>query len=587
MNAEHLLTHFNRIADAPDAIPRLRRFILDLAVRGKLVEQDQNDEPASELLKRIAAEKKRLGKAGERKKSKPTTDLPSSIPERDVAPGWVITDLQSVCASITDGDHLPPPKTESGIPFLVIGNVRSQTINFAESRFVSPEYYEALDPIRRPRSGDLLYTLVGSYGIPVVVRDEQPFCVQRHIGILRPSKLIDVGFLARVMESRLVFEQVTACATGIAQKTVPLSGLRRLLIPLPPLAEQHRIVAKVDELMALCDRLETARKEREATRDRLAAASLARLNTPDPAVFQNHAAFALENLTPLTTRPEQLKALRQTILNLAVRGKLVEQESSEGGVDDLLEEFGIQQKRLIAEKKLKHSVSTCNLEIQDNLASIPNSWCWVPLGKLISFGPQNGVSPRATNSTDAPKAITLTATTSGAFDASHFKHVEADVPTDSEYWLRDGDLLFQRGNTREYVGIAAYFSGASGVFLYPDLIMKVRLLDGLSLPYVHLALVSPGARTYFSTKATGTQETMPKINQQTLLNTPVPLPPLAEQHRIVAKVDELMAVCGRLEASLATGDDIRGRLLDVQIHDALALASPASAKHSANEPSAR
>ena len=194
---------------------------------------------------------------------------------------------------------------------------------------MSPEYYEALDPIRRPRSGDLLYTLVGSYGIPVVVRDEQPFCVQRHIGILRPSKLIDVGFLARVMESRLVFEQATACATGIAQKTIPLSGLRRLLIPLPPLAEQRRIVANVDELMALCDRLATARKERETTRDRLATASLAHLNTPpdpDPAVFQNHVVFALDNLTPLTTRPDQIKVLRQAILNLAVRGKLVEQD---------------------------------------------------------------------------------------------------------------------------------------------------------------------------------------------------------------------------------------------------------------------
>ena len=239
------------------------------------------------------------------------------------------------------------------------------------------------------------------------------------------------------------------------------------------------------------------------------------------------------------------------------------------GADGLLEELSIQQKRLITEKKLKHSVSTCNLEIQDNLASVPNSWCWVPLGKLISFGPQNGISPRATNSTDAPRAITLTATTSGTFDASHFKHVEADVPADSEYWLRDGDLLFQRGNTREYVGIAAYFSGVSGVFLYPDLIIKVRLLNGLCLPYVHLALVSPGARTYFSTNATGAQETMPKINQQTLLDTPVPLAPLAEQHRIVAKVDELMAVCDRLEASLATGEETQGRLLDSLLNEIL------------------
>ena len=252
-----------------DQIKALRQTILNLAVRGKLLEQDPNDEPAAELLKRIAKEK-----AGESKKTKPTISLTSSITRCDVPSGWVITDLQSVCASITDGDHLPPPKTESGIPFLVIGNVRSQTIEFTGSRFVSPEYYEVLDPIRRPRSGDLLYTLVGSYGIPVVVRDNQPFCVQRHIGILRPSNFIDVGFLARAMESRLVFEQATACATGIAQKTVPLSGLRRLLIPIPPLAEQHRIVTRADELIALCDRLEASLSTGDDTRRRLLDALL-------------------------------------------------------------------------------------------------------------------------------------------------------------------------------------------------------------------------------------------------------------------------------------------------------------------------
>ena len=273
-HAAFALNNLTPLTTRPDQIKALRQTILNLAVRGKLVEQDPEDEPAGELLKRVAREKKRLVEAGEIKKTKPTTDLTSSISGLDVTPGWVITSLQSVCASITDGDHLPPPKTESGIPFLVIGNVRSQTINFAGSRFVSPEYYEALDPIRRPRSGDLLYTLVGSYGIPVVVRDEQPFCVQRHIGILRPSKLIDVGFLARVMESRLVFEQATACATGIAQKTIPLSGLRRLLIPLPPLAEQRRIVAKVDELIAVCDRLEASLAAGEETRGRLVEAVL-------------------------------------------------------------------------------------------------------------------------------------------------------------------------------------------------------------------------------------------------------------------------------------------------------------------------
>ena len=268
-HAAFAIEHLTPLTTRRDQIKALRQTILNLAVRGKLVAQDPNDEPASKLLERITKEK-----SGESKKTKPTISLTSSITRCDVPSGWVIADLQSVCASITDGDHLPPPQTESGVPFLVIGNVRSQTIEFAGSRFVSPEYYEALDLIRRPRSGDLLYTLVGSYGIPVVVRDNRPFCVQRHIGILRPSNFIDVGFLARAMESRLVFEQATACATGIAQKTVPLSGLRRLLILLPPLAEQHRIVATVDELMALCDRLEASLTTGDDTRCRLLGALL-------------------------------------------------------------------------------------------------------------------------------------------------------------------------------------------------------------------------------------------------------------------------------------------------------------------------
>jgi type I restriction enzyme S subunit len=123
-------------------------------------------------------------------------------------------------------------------------------------RHVSEQYYNALDTIRRPQKGDILYTLVGSYGIPIMITDDKPFCVQRHIGILRPSLTINARFLSRILESQWVFDQATSYATGIAQKTVPLAGLRRILIPLPPLAEQHRIVAKMDELMALCDQLE-------------------------------------------------------------------------------------------------------------------------------------------------------------------------------------------------------------------------------------------------------------------------------------------------------------------------------------------
>src|SRR5215216_3587082 len=136
MNAERLLQHFDRISEVPDAIPRLRQFILDLAVRGKLVDQDPNDEPAEELLKWIQEEKAQLVKGGKIKKEKPIQSRAKGGMPAELPKGWLWTTIQEVCTSVTDGDHLPPPKSESGIPFLVIGNVRSKSIEFGDCRHV-------------------------------------------------------------------------------------------------------------------------------------------------------------------------------------------------------------------------------------------------------------------------------------------------------------------------------------------------------------------------------------------------------------------------------------------------------------------
>jgi type I restriction enzyme S subunit len=256
-HANFYLGHLPCLTTRPAHIQQLRQTILNFAVRGQLVPQDPSDEPASEILRRIKAEKAQLVKGGIIKKLDSIT-----LPDESEFPfpmplGWTPAYLQSLCISVTDGDHLPPPKADQGIPFLVIGNIRSRALNFTGCRHVSKQYYDALDTIRRPKKGDILYTLVGSYGIPVMIADDREFCVQRHIGILRPSLTINARFLSRVLASNWVFDQATVCATGIAQKTVPLAGLRKILIPLPPFAEQQRIVTKVDELMAVCDRLES------------------------------------------------------------------------------------------------------------------------------------------------------------------------------------------------------------------------------------------------------------------------------------------------------------------------------------------
>jgi type I restriction enzyme S subunit len=262
-HARFFLRHSPRMITKPEHIAGVRQAILDLAVRGRLVPQHPGDQAATELISAIV--RRRGGRSASAQPPAMQVSLPGS---------WQATTLATACVSVTDGDHQPPPKTDTGIPFLVISDVRSGEIDYRGSRYVSEDYYKGLNTFHRPATGDVLYTLVGSYGIPVRVTSDDRFCVQRHIGILRPEPEVSQDYLAAALRSTCSFKQATDCATGIAQKTVPLRGLRRLAIPLPPLAEQHRIVAKVDELMAVCDELEQSLTTQQAERARLLEALL-------------------------------------------------------------------------------------------------------------------------------------------------------------------------------------------------------------------------------------------------------------------------------------------------------------------------
>jgi type I restriction enzyme, S subunit len=237
---------FDLIVDRADRVGELRRAILDLAMRGHL--SGAASAPAGPHAPGDA-------------------DGPFELPA-----GWRWARLDQLCGSITDGDHQPPPRSSDGIAFLTIGNLSRGALDFGQTRHVPREYFERLDERRVPRAGDLLYTVVGSYGIPVVVATQQPFCVQRHIAILRPLPSTSVAFLYHAMQSSLVFRQAEAAATGIAQPTVGLGALRRFRVPLPPPDEQHRLVERLARLMALCDALEAALREAERRADQLAAA---------------------------------------------------------------------------------------------------------------------------------------------------------------------------------------------------------------------------------------------------------------------------------------------------------------------------
>jgi len=199
---------------------------------------------------------------------------------------WEVRTLDSVCSSIFDGDHMPPPKAESGIPFLVISNVNTGHLTFENTRFVPQEYYDTLSDTRKPQLGDVLYTLVGSFGIPVVVNSKRPFCFQRHMALLRP---IDVSpqFLWYILQTPEMYDKASSIATGTAQLTVPIKGLRAMTIPRPNIAEQVEIVRILDGFFA---REQSAKEAAEAVlyqielmkKSILARAFRGELGTNDP-----------------------------------------------------------------------------------------------------------------------------------------------------------------------------------------------------------------------------------------------------------------------------------------------------------------
>ena len=200
---------------------------------------------------------------------------------------WDNRTLTSVCRSIFDGDHMPPPKSENGIPFLVISNVNDGHLSFENTRFVPQEYYDSLSETRKPQIGDVLYTLVGSYGIPVVVDDERPFCFQRHMALLKP-KFINTYFLWYLLQSQEMFTKASEIATGTAQLTVPIKGLRMIEFLCPSKNEQTEIVCILDSLLAQDQQAKEAAEAVLSQIDTMKKAILARafrgeLGTNDPA----------------------------------------------------------------------------------------------------------------------------------------------------------------------------------------------------------------------------------------------------------------------------------------------------------------
>jgi type I restriction enzyme S subunit len=530
MNAEQLLAHFERISEAPDAISRLRRFVLDLAVRGKLVDQDPEDEPAGELLQRLkpakalAYELEGL-RARQSVSSANRDDLWFEIPGSWALPCF--DDIFVIVSGVTKGQRIPLSESIE-VPYLRVANVQRGSLDLSQIKTIGVRIPDV--ERYRLKDQDILMTEGGDWdklGRAAIWADQIPDCIhQNHVFRLRvpTDELIPewVILYANSDPGRKFFEDCSKQTTNLA--SINMTQLRSCPLPLPPLAEQHRIVAKVDELMALCDQLEAARQQREQCRERLVAATLQRLNQPaeDPASFRQDASFALQVLPSLTTTPAQIKQLRQTILNLAVRGKLVAGS----------------------------------------------------LGRIAAVGDyrrlQNGYAFKS--GWFAKSGIRLLRNVNVGHGQIRWNDV-AHIPEErfsefARFSLEEGDIVLTLDRPFIVTGTKV---ARVNVCDLPALLLQrvgrfVEIAPGVDDDYLFLWINSPH---FIEQIDPGRSNGVPHISSKQVEAASILIPPLAEQHRIVAKVDELMALCDQLEQQLSQADQQRRRLLEAVLAEAL------------------
>ncbi len=575
MNPELLLAHFDRISDAPDAIPRLRRFILDLAVRGKLVEQDPHDEPGSTLLKRIQIKKAEITQDGAARKERlipllAENDLPFCLPSN-----WrwsQLAEIGFINPRNTSEDSLlssfvPMPRisAEYGVasthevrPW---GDIKSGYTHFAEGDAALAK----ITPCFENGKSTIFRGLTGGIGAGTT-----------ELHVIRPV-IVSAEYILIFLKCPHFIESGISRMTGTAgQKRVPTEYFAYSPFPLPPIAEQRRIVAKAEELMALCDQLETAKDDRERRRDRLTASSLFHLNgAANTEAFRRHADFCLGNLRSFTTRPDQIKQLREAILNLAIRGQLVRQDTRDEPVSQLLKCIVAENARLQQAKSIRAQKSVPPAESFETETVIPKTWIHAYLQDLAY---------QITDGTHlTPKYTERGKPFLSAQNVKPFRFIP-----DKHRFVSDADFTNYRSNrkpergdvllTRVGAGIgeAAVLDSDFEFAFYVSLCLIKIPTKFLNPKYLVLWLNSPEGRDSSTIRTYGKGASQGNLNLGLIRTFKVPLPPLDEQLRIVAKVDELMAVCDELEKKLSDTQTECHSLLEAILHHALIDASETS-----------
>ena len=479
----------------------LKNSILQLAIQGKLVPQRAEEGSAEELYKQIQAEKKKLIKEKKIKKEPPLPEITDDEKPFDIPETWKWVRLYEIL-DVRDGTHDTPKYVIKGIPLVTSKNLINNTIDFATTKLISYEDAKNINIRSAVNTDDILFAMIGTIGNPVLVKKDREFCI-KNMALFKSIdyKLFDMKYLFWYLQKEQ--DTMRKKASGGVQSFVSLKYLRNYFFPLPPLAEQKRIVAKIEELLPYVEQYEKAYNE------------LQELDKRFPGDLQ------------------------KSILQLAIQGRLLPQRAEEGNAEELYKQIQAEKKKLIKEKKIKKEKPLPEITAEEKPFEIPETWKWVRLGDVGSWA--SGATPARAN-TD---------------------YYGGKIPWLKTGDLNDGDII----DTSEYITELALKNtsvrlnpvGSVLMAMYGATIGKIGILkidattnqaccacipyNGIFNKYLFYFLLSY-RKDFIKMGAGGAQ---PNISKEKIVNTTIPLPPLAEQKRIVAKLEEILPLCNKLK----------------------------------------
>lgn len=564
MNRQTFLDSFGYMADAPDGVDTLRRLVLDLAVRGRLTRQDPDDEPATELLKGSKLDRDRQVAAKVVRKFSLVPE-PLTVSDANRLPsGWAPVLLGALGAW---GSGATPNRSTSAyyggqIPWLKSGELNDGYVSSSEETITELALQETSVKLRRP--GDVLIAMYGATIGRTAILDFEATTNQA-VCACRPYEGIYNRFLHLLLMS--MRGSFIGQGAGGAQPNISKEKIEAQVVSLPPHAEQVRIVERVDELMALCAELEDQQGARVEARSALTAATLHRVTGADTADDLRAAIKSFTERIGLHLAPEggdlaALKRLRQTILDLAVRGRLTHQDPTDEPASEFLAQIASERDLLVKAKKIRKAKKFAPAEPVEGSADLPAGWAWARANEFFITS-DSGWSPQCLVEPARPGewgVLKTSAVSRGVFDEEANKKLPPGLEPRPQLEVRPGEFVMIRASgSKGLVGRGAIATETDSHLMLSDKHIRLAFLHEASTQYWAILNDATVVQSYYSDESSGTS-TMSNVTRDRIGTLAVAVPPLAEQLRIVETVDALLALCDDLEHQLLAAQSLRGDL---------------------------